>query len=78
MKKELKQIRFYVNDDDAEILERLTANTGQKDTWLATQLMHAALCAVEQSGNRLMLPLRFQIEGLSVAKEAPLPKRKAA
>lgn len=81
LKKERKQVRFYISDQAAEKLERLRRTTGQTDVWIVDTLLESALNCVGDEG-KISLPLRFQVDepedARARAREAPLPKRKAA
>lgn len=84
MKKEMKQVRLYLPEPEAEIIENLAASLGQTESWILSTLAASALHAVRDNGLTFPMPLRFQLEGgeglaaRARPKEAALPKRKAA
>jgi len=56
-----KQVRIYVDDESEAILAKISELTGATDTFLTSQILRAGLRSCRDAGNRLPLPLRFEI-----------------
>ena len=69
-----KHVRLYVLEEDEPLLEKLASATGLTQTMVLTVIVSAGIKACSQLGNRLPLPLKFQIlEG--AAEKDPSPSR---
>jgi hypothetical protein len=79
-KKSRKQVRVYVDDDDAPLLAEVLKLFGKvTETDVVTALLGASLRAIEANGYRVTLPLRLHLgEGDPVRylnEPKPAPKR---
>jgi len=67
-----KQVRLYILEDDEPALDKLSVATGLDVTTIMTLLVSAGIKACTADGNRLPLPLKFQvIEGLQEITNDP-------
>lgn len=57
-----QQLRIRLTQDEYERLRKLSDAFGVNSTLLATVLTRAAVQAVEQNKNRVVLPLKFKVE----------------
>lgn len=72
-----KHVRLYILEDDEAPLEKLAGVIGLTQTAILTILISAGIKACVESGNRLPLPLKFQIvEGaLEASPSSAKPRR---
>lgn len=72
-----KQIRMYLNDTDEERLAALVkAIPVLSEAMIVSAILSAGLQACSECGNRLPLPLKFQIaDGIPEDKPAARPRR---
>ena len=75
-------LRLYVRDQELASLTELTEILEIPQTEIMSRIMTAGIRAIKEAGNRMPLPLRFQIaEPLSEKRtiqldERPAPRRK--
>lgn len=55
--------RLYIGDAEIKILKELSEATNLSQTMVMSQIVTAGLRACAEAGNRLPLPLSFQIVG---------------
>ena len=66
-------LRLYLKDEDLEILKALTEAVEIPQTEVMSRIMTAGLRSLRAAGNRMPLPLKFEVaEG--VEPEKPLMK----
>jgi hypothetical protein len=70
-----KQVRMYLKQEDEDRLDRLSkAIPVLSEAMIISTILSAGLAACSEAGNRLPLPLKFQVlEG--AAEKDPTPSR---
>lgn len=71
-----KHVRLYILEDDELPLEKLAQATRLTQTAILTILVSAGLKACVEAGNRLPLPLKFEITEGDPQMNEPNPKYK--
>ena len=56
-----KAARLYIGDEEEPLLETLAEATGLSQTMVMSLIVNAGLRSCRDAGNRLPLPLRFEI-----------------
>jgi hypothetical protein len=77
-KKNRKQVRVYIDDDDAPLLAEVQKLFGKvTETDVVTALVSASLRAVKENNYRITLPLRLHLFGAESAHRLnePAPAR---
>jgi hypothetical protein len=64
-------LRLYVKDEDLEGLKAITEAVEISQTEVMSRIMTAGIRALREAGNRLPLPLKFQV--LECTPERPHP-----
>lgn len=54
-------LRLYIKDEDLRILQAITEAVEIPQTEVMSRIMTAGLRALKEAGNRLPLPLKFQV-----------------
>ena len=66
-------LRLYVKDEDLEGLKAITEAVEISQTEVMSRIMTAGIRALREAGNRMPLPLKFQI-----AEGIPEPRKQIA
>jgi hypothetical protein len=70
-----KQVRVYLNPQNEEMLRSLAANVEElSESQIATMLLSAGLKACADAGNRMPLPLKFEMSEGVLEEAKPLLK----
>lgn len=75
-----KQVRIYLDEEDAPLFEQIAANAGKlSEAALMTMIVSAGLHAIREAGGRITLPLNLSV-GCSpsalILNDAPPKPRK--
>lgn len=52
---------LYLTDDDVKMVQAISEAVDLPQVQVLTRILHAGLVAVQKNGNRLSLPLEFQL-----------------
>jgi hypothetical protein len=67
-------LRLYLRDEDLQTLQQLTEVLEIPQTEIMGRIMTAGIRAIKEAGNRMSLPLKFQISEGVLAESKPLLK----
>jgi len=67
-------LRLYLRDDEVEGLQKLTEALEIPQTEIMSRIMTAGIRAIRDAGNRMPLPLKFQIVEGVPEKSNPVTK----
>lgn len=72
-------VRLWVTNEDLERLKKLSEVTELSQVEIMTRILHAGVVACANNGNRIALPLSFEIQDTKldrIINETSPPKRK--